>query len=90
MVNNNNIIIINQCRFVSRTECIEVAAEDILCGKGYELTLFLFTDILLIAKRKTGRMGGMMRSPSTTSVASGQVPIHSKVNAGRSFPYIHG
>jgi len=65
-------------RFVSRTECIEVAAEDILCGKGYELTLFLFTDILLIAKRKTGRMGGMMRSPSTTSVASGQVPIHSK------------
>ena len=38
--------------FVSRCDCVEVAAEDTLCGKGYELTLFLFTDVLLIAKKK--------------------------------------
>ena len=51
---------------------IEVAATgDTLCGKGYELTLFLFTDILVVAKRKSGSKGlGMMgRSPSTASLA---------------------
>lgn len=63
--------------FVCRFECVEVAAEDVLCGKGYELTLFLFTDILLIAKRK-GKIGGILRSPSTTSIASGQVHIPNK------------
>jgi len=59
--------------FVCRCECVEVAAEDILCGKGYELTLFLFTDVLLIAKKKAGKMGGILRSPSTTSLAAGAV-----------------
>ena len=39
--------------FVSRADVIEVAAVDALCGKGYELTLFLFTDILVVAKVKT-------------------------------------
>ena len=50
---------------------IEVAATgDTLCGKGYELTLFLFTDILVVAKRKSVSKGlGMMRSPSTASLA---------------------
>jgi protein ECT2 len=64
--------------FVSRYDCIEVAAEDVLCGKGYELTLFLFTDILLIAKKKTGKMGGMIRSPSNMSIASGHVTLQTK------------
>ena len=36
--------------FVTRADAIEVAAEHALCGKGYELTMFLFTDILVIAK----------------------------------------
>ena len=27
-----------------------MAAEDALCGKGYELTLFVFTDIIVVAK----------------------------------------
>ena len=27
-----------------------MAAEDSLCGKGYELTLFVFTDIIVVAK----------------------------------------
>ena len=70
--------------FVCRCECIEVAAEDILCGKGYDLTLFLFTDILLIAKRKTGKIGGMLRSPSAASIASGQVTLQTKVNIAES------
>ncbi|XP_023320077.1 protein ECT2 isoform X4 [Eurytemora carolleeae] len=64
--------------FVCRAECFEVAAADVLCGKGYELTLFLFTDILLIAKKKTGKIGGMLRSPSTTSIASGQINMQTK------------
>ena len=65
--------------FVGRYDFIEVAAEDVLCGKGYELTLFLFTDILLIAKKKTGKMGGMIRSPSNMSIASGHVTLQTKV-----------
>ena len=36
--------------FVCRADAIEVAAEDSLCGKGYELTLFVFTDIIVVAK----------------------------------------
>ena len=36
--------------FVCRADAIEVAAEDALCGKGYELTMFLFTDIIVVAK----------------------------------------
>ena len=39
--------------FVSRVDVIEVAAEDALCGQGCELTLFLFTDILVVTKVKT-------------------------------------
>jgi hypothetical protein len=49
-----------------------VAAEDSLCGKGYELTLFLFTDIMVVAKRKSTKGMSMMRSPSTASLAAGQ------------------
>merc|ERR1712079_614212 len=58
--------------FVCRADAIEVAAEDALCGKGYELTLFLFTDIMVVAKRKSTKGMSMMRSPSTASLASGQ------------------
>ena len=58
--------------FVCRADCIEVAAEDALCGKGYELTLFLFTDIMVVAKRKSTKGMSMMRSPSTASLAAGQ------------------
>jgi hypothetical protein len=66
-------------------ESIEVAADDVLCGKGYELVLFLFTDILLVAKRKgASKIGGMMRSPSTASLAANQAPLQTKVtNAAR-------
>jgi len=58
--------------FVCRADAIEVAAEDALCGKGYELTMFIFTDIMVIAKRKTAKGMGMMRSPSAASLAAGQ------------------
>merc|ERR1719232_1781568 len=58
--------------FVCRADAIEVAAEDALCGKGYELTMFVFTDILVIAKRKSSKGMGMMRSPSAASLAAGQ------------------
>ena len=40
--------------------------------KGYELTLLIFTDLLLVAKRKASKGYGMMRSPSTASLAAGQ------------------
>ena len=61
-------------------ESLEVAAVDVLCGKGYELVLFLFSDILLVAKRKTGKIGGLMRSPSAASLAASQAAIQTKVH----------
>ncbi len=71
-------------------ESLEVAAEDVLCGKGYELVLFLFTDILLVAKKKAGKIGGMMRSPSTASLAANQASIQSKVRKYISAPNLVG
>jgi len=56
--------------FVARADCVEMAAENQLCGKGYELTLFLFTDILLVAKRKSNKALSISRSPSTASLAA--------------------
>ena len=55
--------------FVSRIDCVEMASENQLCGKGYELTLFLFTDILVVAKRKSNKTLSISRSPSTASLA---------------------
>ena len=46
-----------------------MASENQLCGKGYELTLFLFTDILVVAKRKSNKTLSISRSPSTASLA---------------------
>ena len=57
------------CSFVSRVDCVEMASENQLCGKGYELTLFLFTDILVVAKRKSNKTLSISRSPSTASLA---------------------
>merc|ERR1719466_92741 len=64
--------------FIMRQDCVEVAAEDALCGKGYELTLLIFTDLLLVAKRKASKGYGMMRSPSTASLAAGQHLLQNK------------
>jgi hypothetical protein len=59
--------------FVARADCVEMAAENQLCGKGYELTLFLFTDILVVAKRKSNKTLSISRSPSTASLAGAGV-----------------
>lgn len=53
---------------------VELGGYDELCGKGSPLTLFLFSDVLEISKRRqrAGRMrgpGGLgLRSPSTLSL----------------------
>ena len=63
-----------------------MASENQLCGKGYELTLFLFTDILVVAKRKSNKTLSISRSPSTASLAGvgtlghGQGLLQTKVN----------
>ena len=41
---------ISAFKISSNNLCNQVAAEDAMCGKGYELTLFLFTDIIVVAK----------------------------------------
>ena len=64
-----------------------MAAENQLCGKGYELTLFLFTDLLVVAKRKSTKGLSISRSPSTASLAGTGVGqgsvLQTKVGAGR-------
>ena len=69
-----------------------MASENQLCGKGYELTLFLFTDILVVAKRKSNKTLSISRSPSTASLAGvgtlghGQGLLQTKVKYQESLP----
>ena len=67
--------------FVTRAECVELASEHQLCGKGYELTLFLFTDILLVAKRKwiTNLNISRSQSPNIVSLTASRVGNNSLV-----------
>ena len=55
-------------RFLSKVDVIELGGSDELCGKGYELALFLFSDVLEISKKKSGNKGLGLRSPSTMSL----------------------
>jgi len=56
--------------FNTRIEVIELGADE-LCGKGYELALLLFSDILEIAKRRSSASKGLgLKSPSTMSLRS--------------------
>jgi len=64
--------------FLCKADVAELGGSDELCGKGAELTLFLFSDVLEISKRRRGRVGqgqqggglGLAagRSPSTLSL----------------------
>ena len=58
--------------FLSRIDVIELGGSDELCGKGYELSLFLFSDVLEISKKRssTTSKGLGLRSPSTMSLRS--------------------
>jgi hypothetical protein len=38
--------------FISKVDVIELGGSDELCGKGYELSLFLFSDVLEIYKKR--------------------------------------
>ena len=47
---------------------MELGVFDELCGKGYELSLFLFSDVLEISKKRSNTKGLHLRSPSTISL----------------------
>ena len=87
-----DLAIVLFCSFVSRIDCVEMASENQLCGKGYELTLFLFTDILVVAKRKSNKTLSISRSPSTASLAGvgtlghGQGLLQTKVKYHKLLP----
>ena len=55
-------------RFLNSIDVIELGGFDELCGKGYELCLFLFSDVLEISKKKSASKGLGLRSPSTMSL----------------------
>lgn len=58
-------------RFVTKVDVVELGGSDELCKKGTDLTLFLFSDVLEISKRRRnqGKVGGLgARSPSTMSL----------------------
>ena len=48
--------------FVCKVDVCELGGSDKLCEKGAELTLFLFTDVLEVAKRR--KAGGLSRGGS--------------------------
>ena len=54
--------------FISKLDVIELGGSDELCGKGYELSLFLFSDVLEISKKRSSAKGLGLRSPSTMSL----------------------
>ena len=50
---------------------IELGGADEMCGKGYELALLLFSDVLEVAKRRSCASKGLgLKSPSTMSLRS--------------------
>lgn len=50
---------------------IELGGADEMCGKGYELALLLFSDVLETAKRRSCASKGLgLKSPSTMSLRS--------------------
>ena len=53
--------------FLKSVDVIELGGSDELCGKGYELCIFLFNDVLEISKKKSSKGLGL-RSPSTMSL----------------------
>ena len=55
-------------RFLKSIDVVELGGSDELCGKGYELSLFLFSDVLEISKKKSSSKGLGIRSPSTMSL----------------------
>ena len=57
-------------RFLNKIDVVELGGSDELCGKGYELSLFLFSDVLEISKKKSAAKGLGLRSPSTISLRS--------------------
>ena len=66
-------------RFQSKIDVIELGGSDTLCGKGYELSLFLFSDVLEISKKKSSAKGLGLRSPSTMSlrnIGAGGAGLH--------------
>jgi hypothetical protein len=43
--------------FVSKVDVTELGGSDQLCGKGYDLCLFLFSDVLEIVKKRSSGKG---------------------------------
>ena len=68
-------------RFLSKIEVIELGGSDELCGKGYELSLYLFSDVLEISKKRHVTKGLILRSPSTISLRSGGPGATGTLNA---------
>ena len=57
--------------FVTRIDALELGGSDELCGKGALLSLFLFSDVLEISKKRSHSTKGLgLRSPSTMSLRS--------------------
>lgn len=54
--------------FITRVEVVELGGGHEICGKGYELSLFLFSDVLEISKKRSLNKGLGLRSPSTMSL----------------------
>jgi hypothetical protein len=72
-------------------DVIELGGSDELCGKGYELSLFLFSDVLEISKKRSAAKGLGLRSPSTMSLRhAAAVNGGSTLAPGQTNPVLQG
>ena len=80
-------------RFLNSVDVIELGGFDELSGKGYELCLFLFSDVLEISKKKSASKGLGLRSPSTMSLrtmGAGTLTNNGKSMEFRVISFFHG
>ena len=60
-----------------------MGGSDELCGKGYELALMLFSDVLEVAKKRSSASKGLgLKSPSTMSLRSVGIGPHGAAGSG--------
>lgn len=66
-----------------KVDVTELGGSDELCGKGYELSLFLFSDVLEVSKKRSNASKGLgLKSPSTMSLRNVGLGPHGGLGGG--------
>ena len=82
LLNDSTLKPWNFFSFVTKVDVVELGGGHEICGKGYELTLFLFNDVLEVSKKKSLNKGLGLRSPSTMSLRSAGLAMNHTPHGG--------